>query len=116
MLTRPTHTYPTGDVYSVTLAVSGPSGSSTLTCTNLITADNPVKADFVGQPRSGLPPLTVVFTNTTAGDHVDGLWSFGDGGTSTMWASTHTYAVVRVYTVALTASGPSGTHKETKAA
>jgi PKD repeat protein len=61
----------------------------------------PVNASFTGSPRSGPDPLTVVFTNTTTGDILSALWSFGDGGTSTQIHPTHTYTIPGPYTVTL---------------
>jgi CSLREA domain-containing protein len=71
-------------------------------------------ADFVGQPTAGLPPLTVVFTNTSTGDYDTSLWLFGDGFTSTLPSPTHTYPAAGVYTVTLAVDGPGGADTKVK--
>ena len=50
-------------------------------------------ADFTATPTRGAPPLTVQFTNTSAGDFTTSQWDFGDGGTSTEVNPAHTYTV-----------------------
>jgi PKD repeat protein len=101
----PTYTYTAPGVYTVTLQVSGPGGTHTVTRTNYITA-----YDFVGAPTSGVNPLTVVFTNTSTGDYTSSLWDFGNSGSSAVDSPTYTYTTAGVYTVTLQASGPGGTH------
>jgi len=114
-LESPTHTYTTAGVCTVVLMVSGPGGIDTLIRTSYITVYAPVQAGFIASPTSGVAPLTVVFTNTSTGDYTASLWDFGDGMTSTLESSTHTYMVAGVYTVTLTVSGPGGSDTETKA-
>jgi PKD repeat protein len=64
--------------------------------------DNPVVADFVGNPIGGNIPMLVTFTNnSTNADSYE--WNFGDGSTSALENPTHTYNVVGVYTVSLIA-------------
>jgi len=63
-----------------------------------------VTADFTASPIEGVLPLTVTFTNTSAGDYISILWDFGDGITSTLVSPTHTYTVAGTYTVTLTVS------------
>jgi PKD repeat protein len=65
----------------------------------------PVRADFTAWPTSGVAPLTVVFTNTSAGGYTASLWNFGDGITSTQSSLTHTYTEKGSYTVTLAVSG-----------
>ena len=113
-LVDPTHTYTAPGVYTVTLQVSWPGGTHTLTRTNYITVYVPVVADFVGAPPSGTRPLTVVFTNTSTGSYSNSLWGFGDGGTSTANSPTYTYTTAGVYTVTLTVSGLGGTDALTR--
>jgi len=108
-LESPTHTYTISGVYPVTLTVSGPGGSDTLTRTNYITVYAPVQADFTAAPTSGVAPLTVVFTNTSTGVYTTSLWDFGDRVTSTLESPTHTYTIGGVYPITLTVSGSGGT-------
>jgi PKD repeat protein len=106
--TNPTHTYSTTGAYTVTLTVSGPDGTDTLTRTNYITVYTPVAVGFTASPTRGLAPLTVVFTNTSTGDFTSSLWDLGDGVTSTLTSPAHIYMAAGVYTVTLTVSGPGG--------
>lgn len=78
-------------------------------------APEPVHAQFVAAPPSGVRPLVVQFTNQSTGDYDTCAWTFGDGGTSSSCANlTHTYVAKGVYTVALTVSGPGGTDTQTR--
>lgn len=70
-----------------------------------------VTADFTATPARGRPPLTVQFTNTSAGDYTTSLWDFGDGQTSTETNPSHTYTKTGVYTVKLTVG--DGTDSDT---
>ena len=101
------HTYYNAGLYTVTLQVSNPVGSSILTRTNYITAYNAASAYFTGNPTTGLWPLTVNFTNSSA-NAGQFVWDYGDGITSTVTATVHShlYVVPGSYTVALTAIGP----------
>jgi hypothetical protein len=66
-------------------------------------------ANFTASPTRGTHPLTVSFTNTTSGGSgITYLWNFGDGTTSTDVNPMHTYSTKGIYTVTLTATGPSG--------
>ncbi len=73
-----------------------------------------VTADFIASPRTGVAPLTVVFTNLSTGDYASSEWDFGDGRTSTSASPTYTYTSTGVYTVTLTVSGLGGTDTATK--
>jgi PKD repeat protein len=110
----PIHAYGTAGTYTVALTVSGPGGTDTLTQTDYVTVYEPVSADFSGDPLSGAAPLTVTFTNASAGDFDSLLWDFGDGMTSTVDGPVHVYDAEGVYTVSLTVSGPGGTDSLTK--
>lgn len=101
------HSYNTAGFYTVTLRVSNPIGSNSLTRTTYITAYNAANAYFTGNPTTGLWPLTVNFTNTSANAD-QFIWDYGDGLTSTITspAHSHQYAAPGFYTVTLTAIGP----------
>ena len=73
-------------------------------------------ADFTAIPTRGAPPLTVQFTNTSAGDFTTSQWSFGDGATSTEANPTHTYTVPGTYAVTLTIGDGTDTSTITKPA
>jgi len=108
--------YSLSGVYTVTLTVSGPGGTDTLTRTRYITViEPPPVAGFAAAPRSGVRPLTVNFTDASTGAVSTWLWNFGDAVTSTNQHPTHTYTVTGVYTVTLTVSGWAGTDTESQA-
>jgi PKD repeat protein len=73
-------------------------------------------ADFTAAPMRGVPPLTVQFTNTSAGDFTSSQWDFGDGATSTETNPTHTYTVQGAYAVTLTIGDGTDTSTITKPA
>jgi PKD repeat protein len=81
---------------------------------NQITGTMPV-ADFL--PSDFAPHIgqIVTFTNqSTGGDPLDFLWSFGDGITSTQDSPTHSFDYPGFYTVTLTATDACGyaSHEE----
>lgn len=112
----PSHTYTIPGVYTVALTVEGSNGTDETVRTNYVTVYTPVQASFTSSANDGPAPLTVVFTNTSAGDYIDSLWAFGDGTTSTLDNPTYTYTVPGVYTITLTVSGTGGINTETKEA
>jgi len=87
---NPSHTYSTAGVYSVTLAVSGPGGSSITNLANLITVTNLVgipPAVTIVRPANGMlyPPVTnltvtiVASAASTDGSAISKIEFFADG-------------------------------------
>lgn len=105
---NPTHVYNVLGKHTVTLtAYSIWNYANTRTKTEYIEViaqpNNPVVADFIGNPLNGDVPMVVSFTNnSTNADSY--LWNFGDGTTSTQENPTHIYNAVGVYTVSLNAN------------
>jgi PKD repeat protein len=105
---HPTYTYNLPGNYTVTLTVTRtePVSSVAVIKPNLITVTEPsLKADFEAEPRSGLAPLLVTFTDISTGDVLTRTWDFGDGGTAhlpgtAVWPHTYTYS--GHFTVSLT--------------
>ena len=65
------------------------------------------RAGYVLSTRSGIAPLTVVFTNTSTPNTTSWEWDFGDGTTSSLRdPGAHTYTQPGVYTVTLYATSP----------
>ena len=71
-------------------------------------------ASFTGTPTSGATPLTVQFTDASAGSPTSWSWDFGDGATSTAQNPSHEYTVVGTYTVSLTATNDLGSDTLTR--
>ncbi|HUV29682.1 MAG TPA: PKD domain-containing protein [Acidobacteriota bacterium] len=113
---HPTHTYNDAGVYDVTLKVSNACGDDTETKTKYITVFGGPTADFSGDPRSGLVPLTVDFKDHSTSELKINTWSwdFGDGGTSDVQDPSHTYTAAGRYTVTLTVSDECGEDTEEK--
>lgn len=107
---NPAHVYTAAGVYSVTLSVEGPEGSSTLTTPDLVhvtSGGSSLVAAFDAQNTVGDPPLLVAFGDLSSGDVTAWQWSFGDGGSSTQANPSHTYTTPGTYDVTLTVhSGP----------
>jgi PKD repeat protein len=118
---NPLHTYTGGGVFTVTLTVSGPGGSNTITKLDHVTANvpGPLDVDFVANVTTGVAPLTVRFRAVNvSGQALTGTFDFGDGTTGTVGLGngriTHVYAAPGVYTVTLVASDASSTDIEQK--
>jgi PKD repeat protein len=73
-----------------------------------------ITANFTGDPTTGTLPLTVNFTDISAGTIDSWDWDFGDGNISTEQNPTNIYSDAGLYTVSLTITGPSGSDSETK--
>ena len=114
-LKNPTHVYAAIGTYTVKLIVTGPGGTNTSTQTNYI-AVNPVTpvASFTATPLSGAAPLSVTFTDTSAGSVTGWLWDFGDFAMSSQQDPVHSYVAPGSYTVKLTVNGPGGTNTKTQ--
>jgi gliding motility-associated-like protein len=73
-------------------------------CINAECITSPVVAAFSMDDDEGCVPLTVEFNNNSI-NAFEYVWSFGDGGTSTLENPTHTYTQTGTYTVILIANG-----------
>ena len=73
-----------------------------------------ISAKFSADPRSGVAPLHVDFTDESTGTITSWNWSFGDGASSAIQNPSHTYNHSGLYSVSLTVSGPDGSDTETK--
>jgi PKD repeat protein len=68
----------------------------------------PLGAEFLSDRIAGPVPLTVTFTDRSAGPATGHFWDFGDGETSTDPDPVHTYTVPGHYTVEHTVFGAGG--------
>ena len=105
--------YSSTGTMAVTLTVTGASVTSSASKTINVTAAEPLAA-FSATPRSGEAPLSVQFTDASAGTVSTWSWSFGDGSTSTVRSPSHTYSNAGTYTVSLTVTGPGGSNTTTQ--
>jgi PKD repeat protein/photosystem II stability/assembly factor-like uncharacterized protein len=111
----PSHTYQNPGTYTVSLTVSGPSGSDPETKNAYITVYTSVNAAFSADKTSGTAPFAVTFSNQSSGDWSSLQWNFGDGTPlSNQTNPTHTYDTPGIYSVSLLASGLGGSDTETK--
>jgi PKD repeat protein len=104
---------PTGAVTAI-VAFEAPAPTFSKTAAFTVTPGPGVQAGFTGSPLFGLPPLTVIFTNTSAGTIAGQLWNFGDGTTSTNANPAHAYTNAASYTVSLSVFGASATNTLTR--
>jgi PKD repeat protein len=111
---NPTHTYSVG-IYTVKLTVTAPGGTDTEIKTSyIVSGDAAPAADFTATPTAGLYPMTVTFTDASAGNVSTYYWNFGDGTYSALENPVHTYTWPGTFTVSLTVTGPGGSDTETK--
>lgn len=108
---NPTHTYGAVGTYSVTLTVSGPDGSDSVTKTVSI-VDGPA-ADFIATPMGGLAPLHVTFIDQSI-DAETWHWDFGDGAFDTVPNPVHTFDSAGWYDVWLVVSNRCGIDSVTR--
>ena len=113
------HTYENPGLYNVTLTVNSVYGSGSLTKPYYINVTQalPPVPDFEATPVSGDAPLSVMFTDTSAGIITTRFWDFGDGSSS--WENvtssiSHTYPFPGTYTVSLIAGNEAGEASITK--
>ncbi|NLV26376.1 MAG: PKD domain-containing protein [Methanomicrobiales archaeon] len=102
---HPEHIYDKPGEYTVTLTAVNAFGMSTEIREKYIRVFEkpvPLKASFMGEPTSGKEPLTVQFTDLSAGNPETWMWNFGDEGTSTERNPVHVYQKAGTYTVFLT--------------
>ncbi|MEQ8677991.1 MAG: PKD domain-containing protein, partial [Aggregatilineales bacterium] len=111
---NPSHTFTTPGVYTVTLTVTGPGGSSNVSrVINVQSTTAPVAA-FTQDRTSGPSPLAVQFTNQSTGNITAYEWNFGDGQTSNAVSPAHTFVDVGTYNVILRVLGPGGSSTVTR--
>ncbi|MCQ1539532.1 PKD domain-containing protein [Methanocalculus taiwanensis] len=63
--------------------------------------EEPLRADFTGEPLRGVAPLKVQFTDLSEGGPTIWSWTFGDGGANATRHPLHTYQSPGEYTVSL---------------
>ena len=111
---NPSHVYASPGTYTVRLIGANPTGTNSLTRSNLVVVGSPPTAtpDFVAAPAIGPAPLAVYFTNLSSNAQTY-LWSFGDAQTSTATNPVHVYGA-GLYSVTLSAANTAGTNSLTR--
>ena len=106
IMQHPTHTYAQPGFYVISLYIYGSNCQSIKTDSILIGGLPPCQAAFTYSvnPSSN---LTLNFLNTSTGNPVNCIWSFGDGTSSNAYSPSHSYASAGTYTVTLNITGPS---------
>ncbi|MCA0237608.1 MAG: PKD domain-containing protein [Bacteroidetes bacterium] len=104
----PSHTYATGNLYTVTLTVTNPCGTKTFT--RSIQLEQGPTPGFSADVTSGCAPLTVTFSNQSSANADTYLWAFPGGtpSSSTEANPTVVYNEAGVYDVTLTATNEAG--------
>lgn len=112
-LQNPAIIYTVPGTYTVSLTVSGPGGSNSITKTAYITIyDNP-KADFTINTTIGCQKESFSFTNASSVGSSNGaisnyFWDFGDGNSGTTKDPAHTYQIAGQMTVRLKVTDVNG--------
>ena len=115
-LQNPTHTYTTAGTYTVTLTAINSAGSNTVSQTGYITVNAAVPvSSFTANITTGVKPLTVQFTDTSANAPTGWYWTFGDGGTSTLQNPVYTFNKVGTYAISLGTTNSAGNNTTTVA-
>src|SRR5262249_53307952 len=102
------HTYANDGSYTATLKVTDPTGA-TASSSAAVTVRDVGPTAIPGGPYAGTAGTAVSFSGSASdpspADTAGGFsyaWAFGDGGTATGQAVSHTYAAAGTYTVTLT--------------
>ena len=102
---NPIVTYETPGVYDVTLAVTNPFGSNSVTQIDYIIVETVPSAGFTFSTDNSVATFTNTSTNVGSSTY---LWDFGDGEFSSMENPTHNYQESGDYTVTLTVTNQCG--------
>jgi PKD repeat protein len=99
---NPVHTYWAGGEYTVTLTASNDYGSTSASKPYYVHVMPPLTAKFTADPKSGIAPLVVKFTDMSTGSPESWIWDFGDGSTSTGPNPVHAFTKAGAFDVTLT--------------
>jgi PKD repeat protein len=105
----PSHTYTQAGQYTARLTVTDGNGT-TATATVAVAIDAALGVSASASPAAGDAPLAVTFSASPVGGRLPLTygWDFGDGGTGSGAAPTHTYAATGHYTAHLTVVDANG--------
>jgi PKD repeat protein len=112
VLPNPIHTYTDQGAYSVALRVrlqqDGCDQADTVVKADYVIVSD-LEAGFTATPSAGIEPLSVQFTDASAGTPNVWYWDFGDGYTSPDQHPMHQYDTSGVYDVFLRVTNAVGT-------
>jgi PKD repeat protein len=99
----------TAGTYNICLAINDATTSCADTSCNNITLSNaaPCQANYFIYPDTNGAPHTYIGVNTSLGNNLTYLWTWGDGSSSTGAYPSHTYATAGNYTICLYISAPN---------
>lgn len=104
---NPSKIYTTTGSYTVTLTVTNPVGSSSVSAVKQVyTTLSSAFSASVTMTSAGAP---ITFTDQSTGNPASWSWTFGDGTNSTAQNPVKSYAGAGIYTVSLTVTNPVGT-------
>ena len=104
----PTHVYTTPGTYTVKLVVTDMYGcTDSMTKTAYIKINSPAIGFTMSDTVANCPPLLVNFTNTSSGVSTY-MWSFGNGGQSSLANPTALYTYPGVYSIKLIGTTNAG--------
>ena len=102
-----THTYEQPGMYTATLTLIGPGGTSDKTVHIEVLPADRASADFRGAPLKGRGSVEVAFENLSKNGKRY-TWDFGDGATSVEFSPSHAYTKPGLYSVKLTVENDLG--------
>jgi gliding motility-associated-like protein len=103
-------TYTTAGTYTITLTVTGSSGTKSSKSMTLNVYPSPT-VNFSASPLSICPCELVSFTNSSIANSpgpISSIWSFGDGNTATTDNTSYRYCTPGTYDVALKVTNSAG--------
>jgi PKD repeat protein/serine/threonine protein phosphatase PrpC len=102
------HIYDTPGNFTITLTVTGPGGSDSMSQSVAVIAQPPV-ACFAPLSSTISVNGSVNFDATCSTGSISSYsWDFGDGSNGTGQTTSHTFTTASIFTVTLTVTGPSG--------
>ncbi|MEL6671282.1 MAG: PKD domain-containing protein [Bacteroidota bacterium] len=105
---HPAHTFMNGGDYPITLKVTDDNGCvDSLVKQDMIQASQP-QANFLINPPANCPDFMSVFVSQSSGIGLTYLWDFGDGQTSILANTLHSYPDTGFYDVSLTVTDING--------
>lgn len=111
---HPTHTYNHPGTFRVSLSASGANVAGSLSRTGYVVVREQPEAAFDADRTFGPAPLTVRFSDRSAGGPEEWRWEFGDGSGSSERHPAHTYTEEGTYSVLLTIKNEDGSDWEQK--